>query len=465
MSEDVTLDDFGQEIEDTDTTEQVLNYVSYPPEWSVVPFEELIEDIRYGTDTKSYTDGDGYPTLRIPNVVERKISIDDLKYTSIDKKKFDKLKLERGDIVLVRTNGNPSYVGRCAVFDGELDDAVFASYLIRVRAESGSANPIFISEFLNSHLGRKEMDGWISTSAGNHNLGISSIESFILPVPPHPEQRKIASVLYTIDQSIQKTKGIINQHERVKKGLHQDVFERGIDTNGELRPIPSEEPSKYEEKHGKNIPRDWDIESLAEIGDWVSGKTPKRSEPSYWEGTIPWITAKDMKTLFVKESEDRITRKAVEDGAPVVPDKSVLVLVRGMILDHTLPVVRPRGETSFNQDVKAILPHDSINPDYLAYWLKAHSNEVLALVTSASHGTKRLATDTFGNLDVPLPPLEEQSAIVEQLKSIDDLILREKSCIDRLERFKKGLKQDLLTGEVRTNDTDIEIPEEVSAYG
>lgn len=307
--------------------------------------------------------------------------------------------------------------------------------------------------------------GQFSEQSAQPRISQSTVENLRIPQPPVEEQRKIASVLHTVDEAIQKTEEVIEQRESVKQGILQDLFTRGLDSNLDLRPHPSEDPSLFKESSGRIVPQNYNVRRLAELGEWVSGKTPKRSNSSYWGGKIPWITAKDMKRLHVKESEDSITEKAVEEGATVVSSESVLVLVRGMILDHTLPVVRPEKETSFNQDVKAILPDSLVNPDYLAYWLKAHSNEVLALVTSASHGTKRLATEAFGNLVVPIPPEDEQEAIVKRTQSLDESIKKEEEYTDQLKRLKQGLMQDLLSGEVRTHDKDIDILDEVKQHG
>jgi type I restriction enzyme S subunit len=171
-----------------------------------------------------------------------------------------------------------------------------------------------------------------------------------------------------------------------------------------------------------------------------------------------------MKSLRLSDSEDKITETAVEDGAPLAPSNSLLILVRGMILDHTLPVVRPTREASFNQDVKAILPDEEVNPDFLAYWLKTNSNEVLALVTAASHGTKRLSTGALGNLSVPLPPEDEQAEIVDRVEKFDREINVEESYANRLKNLRKGLMQDLLSGDVRTAGKEIEIPDEVKNH-
>ena len=103
--------------------------------------EELIEEFRYGTSIKSTEKG--YPTLRIPNVVRQQIDLTDLKYVPVSKDEFERLKLHDGDLLFVRTNGNPEYVGRCAVFRSDDlkryatqgENFIFASYLIRARPE------------------------------------------------------------------------------------------------------------------------------------------------------------------------------------------------------------------------------------------------------------------------------------------------------------------------------------------
>ncbi|MCF2237830.1 restriction endonuclease subunit S [Halobacterium salinarum] len=284
------------------------------------------------------------------------------------------------------------------------------------------------------------------------------------PLPPLKEQRKVASVLHSVDLAIQKSKEIISQTERVRSGVIQDLVEQGLNSEGKLRAAFDAKPSLYEEKNGRTVPSTWSVAKLSDIGDWQSGKTPRKSVDEYWGGSIPWVSAKDMKTLRLSETEDKITESAVDDGAPLSPPDSLLILVRGMILDHTLPIVRPTETVSFNQDVKAIHPNDQVNPDYLAYWLESNSEEVLALVTTASHGTKRLATEALGNLSIPVPPLEEQTEIVDRVREFDNKIDVEKSHVDQLKSFKKGLLQDLLLGDVRTAGKEIDVPDEVKNY-
>jgi type I restriction enzyme S subunit len=201
-----------------------------PADWEIVHFEELIDETRYGTDTKSNTDGYGFPTLRIPNVVTKRITLDDLKYTPLDDDERERLALEEDDILVVRTNGNPDYVGRCVTFSERDEEYVFASYLIRIRVDESQVRPSYIREFLNSSRGRSEMSGWIRSSAGNYNLSVGAIEKFQIPVPTLEEQDKIVEKIERAEQAIEINRQHRNRLQRFKQGLMQDLLSGTVRT-------------------------------------------------------------------------------------------------------------------------------------------------------------------------------------------------------------------------------------------
>jgi len=201
----------------------------YSEMWDLVKFEDLIEDTRYGTDNKSNTEGKGYPTLRIPNVVEKRVTTDDLKHTPLDDDEFERLRLEDDDILVIRTNGNPNYVGRCATFTERTDSLVFASYLIRIRVDESRIRPAFVREFLNSQRGQNDMSGWVRSSAGNYNLTVAAIEKFDVPVPSLDEQEAIIKKIDSVEGLVQMNYQHLGQLQRLKQGLMQDLL------SGEVR--------------------------------------------------------------------------------------------------------------------------------------------------------------------------------------------------------------------------------------
>lgn len=166
----------------------------------------------------------------------------------------------------------------------------------------------------------------------------------------------------------------------------------------------------------------WRAVPLSECADFVSGGTLSRSNPEYWGGDIPWVTAKDMKQLRLSDTLDHVTPQALGQGARLVPGGTVLVRVRGMTLHADLPICITRRPMAFNQDVRALRPRPHVDADYLAYALLADKPALLSLVDAASHGTGRIHSAALASFPIALPPLAEQRAIAHVLGTLDDKI-------------------------------------------
>ncbi len=154
----------------------------------------FIADISYGTSKASNDRTHGYPTLRIPNVVGDTIDTTDLTYVEVSGSERRKYSLYPGDLLLVRTNGNPSYIGRSAVFSHKDNETwLYASYLIRVRF-SDELRPKFVDEFLKSERGRRELFRRVTTSAGNYNINTQSIKAIPVPLFDPDQQDRIVGL-------------------------------------------------------------------------------------------------------------------------------------------------------------------------------------------------------------------------------------------------------------------------------
>lgn len=168
-------------------------------------FGNVVEEFRYGTSNKS--EGDGLPTLRIPNVIGGGINTGDIKRVKVTGTELSRLRLNDGDILFVRTNGNPDYVGRSAVFTqdavsryGEETDWIFASYLIRARI-SDRINPIFTTTFFASPKGRKAIRERAKTSAGQFNINTKGLGSLPFPDISRHDQDRFAEAMVAIDRN------------------------------------------------------------------------------------------------------------------------------------------------------------------------------------------------------------------------------------------------------------------------
>jgi type I restriction enzyme S subunit len=146
---------------------------------------------RYGTSVSADATADtGVPVLRIPNVMGGEIDVEDMKYVELTQAELDRLSLTTSDVLIVRSNGNPEYVGRSAPIteDACQSAIVYASYLIRLRADPARLLPEYLSSFLNSAYGRAAMRNAIRTTAGQSNLSGENLAKVRLPVPDLAEQ-------------------------------------------------------------------------------------------------------------------------------------------------------------------------------------------------------------------------------------------------------------------------------------
>lgn len=162
----------------------------------------------------------------------------------------------------------------------------------------------------------------------------------------------------------------------------------------------------------------------------------------YWGGEIPWISAKSLKSFDVLASAETLT----EAGASCVaqaPAGAVLFVVRGMSLANEFRVGVAGREVSFNQDVRALVPNEGIDGRYLGRFLQANESRVLSLVDAASHGTKRLTSDRFEGIEVPLPPLPEQRRIAEVLDRAEALRAKRRAALAKLDTLTQSIFLDM----------------------
>jgi type I restriction enzyme S subunit len=183
----------------------------------------------------------------------------------------------------------------------------------------------------------------------------------------------------------------------------------------------------------------------ARLGDWVSivgGGTPNRSEPSFYGGSIPWVTPKDMKTWEIFGSQETLTEKGVKNSATrIVERDSVLVVVRSGVLKHTLPVALNRVQVAINQDMKALACREGLYPDFLARYLKASSDRILGSVRATT--ADNFPIDVLRQLYIPLPPLAEQRWIAVVLDQAEALRAKRRHTLARLDTLTQSLFLDL----------------------
>ena len=191
---------------------------------------------------------------------------------------------------------------------------------------------------------------------------------------------------------------------------------------------------------------------LRDLGEWSGGNTPSKANAAYWtNGSVPWVSPKDMKVDQISSSEDRITSAALDDRrVSLVPEGSVLFVTRSGILSHTLPVAVTQLPVTINQDLKALTPRPGVSPMYVAHAVRSASRRILN--ECSKHGTTVASIETNSLLDfkIPMVELDEQHRIVaeieKQFSRLDKAVANLKRVKANLKRYKTVVLREALSG-------------------
>lgn len=208
------------------------------------------------------------------------------------------------------------------------------------------------------------------------------------------------------------------------------------------------------------IPQNWCVAALGELGSWTGGGTPSKANPSFWtNGTIPWVSAKDMKRFEISDSIDRITEDAViGSAAKLIAPGSVLFVMRSGILAHTFPVAHTTAQITINQDLRALSPAEGVLPEYVAYGVRASGQEILR--TMSKDGTTVASVDAtmLAGFELPLAPSAEQERIVEALESYFSRIEDAERLLERakrnLERYRASVLKAAVEGRLVPSEAE-----------
>ncbi|HBD0717183.1 restriction endonuclease subunit S [Escherichia coli] len=184
----------------------------------------------------------------------------------------------------------------------------------------------------------------------------------------------------------------------------------------------------------------WETVRLGDLTKWSSGGTPNKSEDSYWNGTIPWISASSMEGHLYSDSKLKITEDGLINGSRLAPANSILLLVRGSILHQKIQVGLATKAVAFNQDVKClIVNNDMIDPWYLLLWFKAKEQDLLKIVESTGIGAGKLDTKLLMDYPVEIPPKEIKEYIRFFGKAIFDKTTLNENINYNLEKMSQTL--------------------------
>lgn len=164
---------------------------------------------------------------------------------------------------------------------------------------------------------------------------------------------------------------------------------------------------------------EWKTYTLGELTNWFSGGTPSKSESSYWEGDIPWISAKTMTKHKIYSSELTISEDGLQNGSRLAQKNDILLLVRGSGLFIDIPINLVAKPVAFNQDIKAIRAKDPKDQEFIYYWLHGNKKRLNDILEETGIGAGKFDTGLLKKLEISIPTNKsEQNQIVSLAKSL-----------------------------------------------
>jgi len=201
-------------------------------DWKEACLGEVLDDLKYGTAKKCVKEKKKYTVLRIPNVVQGYLDLNNLKYADLDKKEYTKLKLEVGDILLIRSNGSVSLVGRTALVDEKEQGMAYAGYLIRLRAKKDLVIPEFLQYQFESYAMRIQIELPARSTSGVNNINSHEVKNLKIALPSIQEQKEVIRRLNQLFAFLERNKKEYDKAESYADKLGQSILAKAF--RGEL---------------------------------------------------------------------------------------------------------------------------------------------------------------------------------------------------------------------------------------
>lgn len=436
-----------------------------PKDWKITTLADIAESLvdgPFGSNLKSehYVDEPGVRVVRLQNIQEGEYNDRDPAFISDHHAEHLVRNTVIAGDVLVAALGDETYpVGRACVYPSHLPPAINKADCFRLRCNPDVALNAFVSLFLNGTAARTQVKRF-EQGVTRRRTNLGNLRRVLILLPSTTEQRRIAEILSTLDEAIERTEALIGKLQQIKAGLMHDLFTRGVTPDGQLRPIREQAPYLYKQSSLGWIPNEWEVKPLTQFaasrpGCFVNGPFGSNLLTSeLTDSGVPVIYSQDVKVDgYCRISNSHITEEKADELAICnAKDGDVLVAKVGNPPGIAAAYLAPQRGV-ITQDVIRIRPADNVDAKFLACLLNSTVG-IRAIQHITIEGTRaRVSLTEFKALQFPKPLLEEQLLISAKISGLQQLVNACSCDCTKLKQLKQGLMRDLLTGWVRVSVT------------
>lgn len=355
--------------------------------WTIQKVEDFADVITGGTPSttrKEYWEGGRIPWLNSGDL--NKDSIHEASnFITEEGISNSAAKLMPPDTVLIALTGTTTGVV------GYLHIEASANQSVTGILPSKSHHPKYLYYYLKS-IRQKILND--SYGGAQKHISQGYVKALEIPLPPLPIQKRIAEILDAADALRKKDQELLKKYDELAQAIFIDMFG---------------DPVKNE--------KGWEMKLLEDVLEMKGGGTPNTKRDDYYNGGIPWVSPKDMKSTYIQNSIDTISELAVQESSTnMIPENSVLMVVRSGILKKTLPVAINTVPVAINQDMKAFLPTKYFTAEFLLYFFRVYESQILQTVRGTT--ADNISSDVIKNINLMLPPIARQNKFSSAVKSV-----------------------------------------------
>lgn len=390
---------------------EIINAV--PDGWETLPLGVLTDVRSSNVDKKSY-EGDtpvklcNYTDVYYKNQITSKIKF---MQATAKNREIERFTLELDDVIITKDSESPDDIAVPAYVSEELDGVVCGYHLTLLKPKKDIASGQFLSHLFQLHSTQHHFY-ILANGITRFGLTADAINNAPLTIPPLPEQQKIAAILSSVDEVIEKTQAQIDKLKDLKTGMMQELLINGIGH------------TEFKDSPVGRIPAEWEVHYLSDLMTLNYGKSPKEiinvsgKNPIWGTGGISNFT-----NNFLYDGDSILLgRKGTIDKPTFIHGKFWVIDTAYYSSNHGINIVQ-----------------------FLSYKLMMINLRAL----NEASGVPSLSRDTLYSIRIAIPPPAEQKKIVSIIESINTKISNVESKLLTLQNTKKALMQDLLTGKVR----------------
>ncbi|WP_340002064.1 restriction endonuclease subunit S [Oceanobacillus sp. FSL K6-0127] len=412
-----------------------------PDNWiwvRIFNFIELERGITFPASAKNFEANEGLIGCARTANIQEEFKWDDLIYVDKGYTKENKRKLVKKNDILMSVANSYHLVGKISFINEVKEDITFGGFLLCIRPKNVNVN--FLYYYFRYLFLSGKIQQLATQTTNIANISAKKIQTLPIQLPPINEQKRIAKKVESLLSKIDEAKQLIEEAKETfelrRAAIIKTILKEGLSND--------------------KLPTGWRKIKIKDLFTIFGGGTPSKSKEEYWNGKIPWISAKDMKTTFISETMDYITDEGLKNSSAKLAKRgSVAMVVRSGILQRTLPVAFLLSECTVNQDLKVFDSGDEWINKYFMWYVKGNEKSLLHNYSKSGTTVNSIEFEKFKTHEILLPPVD---VLKRKIDKVESAIEKEENAneilniADSIEALKQSILSKAFRGELRTND-------------